>query len=182
MPPACGSGRRAQTFVNHSLWVRPAEKMVERCFRRDAENNTPEAYAPQFPPSPADANFGIRVQSVAVCRCIPGGQLAFQWRSLSEVRRAALERSRRHQLRELRRIWGSPLPLGNSLGITARSQRQNMWFAKKHNPEEHRYYLLPGQGRSNRRKRRQQFVAALIAGAFFAAVIGAVMWFMNNLR
>jgi heme/copper-type cytochrome/quinol oxidase subunit 2 len=57
-----------------------------------------------------------------------------------------------------------------------------MWFAKKHSPEEHRYYLLPGQGRSNRRKRRQHLVVALITGAIFAAVIGTIMWFMNDLR
>ncbi len=57
-----------------------------------------------------------------------------------------------------------------------------MWFGKKRNPEEHRYYLLPGQGRSNRRKRRQQLVAAIIAGAVFAALIGVAMWLMNEPR
>ncbi|HAB16645.1 MAG TPA: hypothetical protein DCE44_09370 [Verrucomicrobiales bacterium] len=29
--------------------IGPGEKLVGRCFRRDAENNTPEASAPQFP-------------------------------------------------------------------------------------------------------------------------------------
>jgi hypothetical protein len=57
-----------------------------------------------------------------------------------------------------------------------------MWFGKKRNPEEHRYYLLPGQGRSNRRKHRLQLVAAIIVGSIFAAIIGAVMWFMNGMR
>lgn len=57
-----------------------------------------------------------------------------------------------------------------------------MWFGKKRNPEEHRYYLLPGQGRSNRRKHRLQLVAAIIAGSIFAAIIGAIMWFMNGPR
>ena len=54
-----------------------------------------------------------------------------------------------------------------------------MWFGKPRNPEEHRYYLLPGQGRSNRRKRRQQLVAALITGAIFAAGLATLMWMMN---
>ncbi|MBN9693634.1 MAG: hypothetical protein J0M24_25590 [Verrucomicrobia bacterium] len=57
-----------------------------------------------------------------------------------------------------------------------------MWFGKKRNPEEHRYYLLPGQGRSNRRKHRLQLVAAIIAGSIFAAIIGTIMWFMNGPR
>jgi len=77
-----------------------------------------------------------------------------------------------------------------------------MWFRKKHNPEEHRYYLLPGQGKSNRRKRQQQLVAAIIpgqgksnrrkrqqqlvaaiiVGIIAAAIIGTTMWFMNGPR
>lgn len=57
-----------------------------------------------------------------------------------------------------------------------------MWFGKPRNPEEHRYYLLPGQGRSNRRKRRQQLVAALITGAVFAAGLATLMWMMNERR
>mgnify|MGYP003382179099 FL=1 len=57
-----------------------------------------------------------------------------------------------------------------------------MWFGKPRNPEEHRYYLLPGQGRSNRRKRRQQLVAALITGAIFAAGLATLMWMMNERR
>jgi len=57
-----------------------------------------------------------------------------------------------------------------------------MWFGKPRNPEEHRYYLLPGQGRSNRRKRRQQLLAALIAGAIFAACLASLMWILNEQR
>lgn len=54
-----------------------------------------------------------------------------------------------------------------------------MFFRKK-NPEEHRYYLLPGQGRGNRRKRRQQLVASLITAAIFSAGLGIAIWFMNK--
>lgn len=57
-----------------------------------------------------------------------------------------------------------------------------MWFGKKRNPEEERYYLLPGQGRSNRRKHRQQLVAAIIAGIIFSAILAGVLLFINGLR
>jgi hypothetical protein len=57
-----------------------------------------------------------------------------------------------------------------------------MWFGKKRNPEEHRYYLLPGQGRSNRRKHRQQLIAAIITGLVFSALIAGIMWLMNDRR
>jgi len=57
-----------------------------------------------------------------------------------------------------------------------------MWFGKPRNPEEHRYYLLPGQGRSNRRKRRQQLVAAIIVGLIFSAGIASLMWIVNERR
>lgn len=53
-------------------------------------------------------------------------------------------------------------------------------FFKKRNPEEHRYYLLPGQGRSNRRVRRQQLIAAIIVGAIASAGIGVVVWFVGK--
>ncbi|MEN9674678.1 MAG: hypothetical protein RIS76_574 [Verrucomicrobiota bacterium] len=57
-----------------------------------------------------------------------------------------------------------------------------MWFGKPRNPEEHRYYLLPGQGRSNRRKRRQQLLAAIIVGVIFSAGIASLMWIVNERR
>ena len=57
-----------------------------------------------------------------------------------------------------------------------------MWFGKKRNPEENRYYLLPGQGRSNRRKHRQQLIAAIITGLVFSALIAGIMWLMNDRR
>ncbi len=53
-------------------------------------------------------------------------------------------------------------------------------FFKKRNPEEHRYYLLPGQGRSNRRVRRQQLIASIIVGAIVSAGIGVALWFWGK--
>ena len=55
-----------------------------------------------------------------------------------------------------------------------------MFFRRKKNSDEHRYDLLPGQGRGNRRKRKQQFFWACIAGAFFAILVGAAIWLVNN--
>lgn len=51
---------------------------------------------------------------------------------------------------------------------------------KPKNPEEHRYYLLPGQGRGARRKHRQQLVAAWVVGILASALIGLVLWFLNS--
>jgi hypothetical protein len=55
-----------------------------------------------------------------------------------------------------------------------------MFFGKKRNPEEHRYYLLPGQGRGARKKFHQQMWAALFAGLFFSALVGGALWYMNS--
>lgn len=47
---------------------------------------------------------------------------------------------------------------------------------KPKNPEEHRYYLLPGMGRSNRRQRQLYFRAAIIVGVIGAAILGAIIY------
>ena len=55
-------------------------------------------------------------------------------------------------------------------------------WGKPKNPDEHRYYLLPGQGRGVRKKRRRQLVAAVIVGTIFAAGLGAIIWWMDQWR
>lgn len=47
---------------------------------------------------------------------------------------------------------------------------------KPKNPEEHRYYLLPGMGRSNRRQRQLYFRAAIIVGILIAAIVGTIIY------
>jgi hypothetical protein len=54
-------------------------------------------------------------------------------------------------------------------------------FFRKRNPEEHRYSLLPGQGRSIRREPRQQLIAAIIVGVIVSAGIGIAMWFYGRI-
>lgn len=53
-------------------------------------------------------------------------------------------------------------------------------FGKPKNPEEHRYYLLPGQGRGARQKHRKQLIAAVVVGALASAALGGLMWFINQ--
>ncbi len=47
---------------------------------------------------------------------------------------------------------------------------------KPKNPEEHRYYLLPGMGRSNRRQRQFYFRCAIVFGIFVALIVGTVIY------
>jgi hypothetical protein len=51
---------------------------------------------------------------------------------------------------------------------------------KPKNPDAHRYYLLPGMGRSNRRQRQLYFRWALIVGFFIAAIVGAVIYLVQR--
>ncbi|HTG45607.1 MAG TPA: hypothetical protein VK633_13875 [Verrucomicrobiae bacterium] len=51
---------------------------------------------------------------------------------------------------------------------------------KPKNPEEHRYYLLPGMGRSNRRQRQMYFRYAVAFGVFVAAVIGLLIYLVQR--
>jgi hypothetical protein len=53
-------------------------------------------------------------------------------------------------------------------------------FGKPKNPEEHRYYLLPGQGRGARKKHFQQLFAAIVVGCIFSAILGLLLWQMNR--
>lgn len=55
-------------------------------------------------------------------------------------------------------------------------------WGKPKNPDEHRYYLLPGQGRGVRQKRRRQLIAALVVGSLFAALMGGIIWWLDQRR
>jgi hypothetical protein len=67
------------------------------------------------------------------------------------------------------------LPKPADLTITTEAIQRLLMFWTRKSKEEHRYYLLPGMGRSNRR-RHQQFlrwsiVVGLIASAAFAYLL-----------
>jgi len=53
-------------------------------------------------------------------------------------------------------------------------------FGKPKNPEEHRYYLLPGQGRGARKKHRQHVLAGIVVGCIASAILGLLLWQMNR--
>ena len=50
----------------------------------------------------------------------------------------------------------------------------------KDGEEEHRYYLLPGMGRSNRRFRSKLQLGSSIAGISGSALIGTAIWLLNR--
>ncbi len=47
---------------------------------------------------------------------------------------------------------------------------------KPKNPEEHRYYLLPGMGKSNRRQRQLYFRWSIAFGVIIATIVGVVIY------
>ncbi|HYE30981.1 MAG TPA: hypothetical protein VEH27_06130 [Methylomirabilota bacterium] len=53
-----------------------------------------------------------------------------------------------------------------------------MFWSKK-NPEEHRYYLLPGMGKANRRKHRHYLLWSIVVGLIISAIFAAILYFMN---
>lgn len=53
-------------------------------------------------------------------------------------------------------------------------------FWKKRNKEEHRYYLLPGMGRANKRKRAVFFRWAVAVGILVSILVGCFLYFSNR--
>jgi len=76
-----------------------------------------------------------------------------------------------------RSVWD--IALGSGLLYAARTPHM-FGIGKPKNPEEHRYYLLPGQGRGARRKHRQHLMIAWVVGIVAASVLGLALWFLNQ--
>ncbi|MBI2948717.1 MAG: hypothetical protein HYY23_13840 [Verrucomicrobia bacterium] len=53
-------------------------------------------------------------------------------------------------------------------------------FRSRRNKEEHRYYLLPGMGRSNRRRHAQFVRWAIAVGLIVSALFGLFLYFLNR--
>jgi hypothetical protein len=49
-------------------------------------------------------------------------------------------------------------------------------IGKPKNREEHRYYLLPGMGKANRRKRALYLRWAIIAGLFISLIVSVAIY------
>jgi hypothetical protein len=52
----------------------------------------------------------------------------------------------------------------------------------KRNRDEHRYYLLPGMGRSNRRQHRLFLVWALIVGLLVSSLFACFLYVLSGLH
>ncbi len=53
-------------------------------------------------------------------------------------------------------------------------------FGARKNRGDHRYYLLPGMGRSNRRHRRRVQRVAVLFGILVSALFGALLYYLNQ--
>ncbi|MCB1126895.1 MAG: hypothetical protein KDM81_10385 [Verrucomicrobiae bacterium] len=53
-------------------------------------------------------------------------------------------------------------------------------FRRKRNSGEHRYYLLPGMGRSNRRFRKKTHIAAVIVGILASLLFGTAIYLIQR--
>jgi len=54
-----------------------------------------------------------------------------------------------------------------------------MLWARR-NKEEHRYYLLPGMGRSNRRQHRVILFWSIIVGLLVSCAFGGLLYFISR--
>lgn len=66
------------------------------------------------------------------------------------------------------------------LKIPCKYRAQVFGLFKPKNPDAHRYYLLPGMGRSNRRQRQLYFRWALAFGLIVAAAVGVLIYFAQR--
>lgn len=55
-------------------------------------------------------------------------------------------------------------------------------FNSRKNKEEHRYYLLPGMGRSNKRHRAQVFRWSVVFGLIVSAIFGVILYYLQTLQ
>ncbi len=53
-------------------------------------------------------------------------------------------------------------------------------FGARKNKREHRYYLLPGMAKSNRRYHRKTVRWAVAIGAIISAIFGTALYFANR--
>jgi len=79
-----------------------------------------------------------------------------------------------------RRVMICSFAKPDGIDYTAPSNRRPAMFWTRKNKEEHRYYLLPGMGRSNR-KRHQQFVRwAIVVGALASVGFAYLLYLLSQ--
>lgn len=77
------------------------------------------------------------------------------------------------------RPGGRALPNAPGLFIARAVGLPRMFWAKR-NREEHRYYLLPGMGRSNRRKHRQLLYWSVVVGLLVSALFAYLLYCLSG--
>ncbi len=55
-----------------------------------------------------------------------------------------------------------------------------MFWIKPKNKEEHRYYLLPGMGKANRRKHARNFRVSILIGLIISAILSGLLYYFNR--
>ena len=53
-------------------------------------------------------------------------------------------------------------------------------FWSRRNKEEHRYYLLPGMGRSNRRRHQELLIWAVVVGLLVSGGFGCLLYLLSR--
>jgi hypothetical protein len=53
-------------------------------------------------------------------------------------------------------------------------------FKTRKNKDEHRYYLLPGMGRSNKRRRAQFVRWSIVTGVVVSVLLGYLLYVINK--
>jgi hypothetical protein len=74
----------------------------------------------------------------------------------------------------------SPRKRWNSVSLQTESLAPVFW--NKRNRGDHRYYLLPGMGRSNRRRHKQYFHSAIVVGLIVSAILCALLYYFSQPR
>ena len=70
--------------------------------------------------------------------------------------------------------------LGFRTSVVRANRNVKAVFWKKRNKEEHRYYLLPGMGKANRRKHRQYFHSALVVGVLVSLILCSLLYYFSR--
>jgi hypothetical protein len=63
---------------------------------------------------------------------------------------------------------------------TRESSARESMFGSKKDKEAHRYYLLPGMGRSNRRKHREFLYWSLVVGLLVSLLFGYLLYLLSR--
>ena len=53
-------------------------------------------------------------------------------------------------------------------------------FTTRKNKEQNRYYLLPGMGRSNRRRHTQFIYWSIVVGLLVSALLGLLLYYLDR--